>query len=102
LSRFPVKRSKTITLVLVTSALFLGCERELRNQYDSLEDCVKDYEDQSKCSTETRSGGYFYYYGPWYRSSEAYNRQSNPSFNTRRASGVVRGGFGFTGFHSAS
>ena len=98
-----VKKSKAITLVLVTSALFLGCERDVRNEYQSLEDCVKDYKDQSKCQTDSKSStGYVRYFGPWYRSSRSADAAHNPSVVTRRASGVMRGGFGFTGSHGGS
>ncbi len=64
-----MKKSKAITLVLLTSSLFLGCEDKVRNQYASWDDCVKDYRDSSKCESETdQSSGVTHtrYYGPWY------------------------------------
>lgn len=97
-----MKKSSAITLVLISSTLLLACERDMRNQYNSWDDCVKDYQDRSKCHTETQTGGYAHYYGPWYRSSQAYSHQSNPSVMTHRASGVARGGFGFFGSHAGS
>jgi hypothetical protein len=98
-----VKKSKAITLVLVTSALFLGCERDVRNEYGSLEDCVKDYKDPSKCQPDSRTSiGYGRYFGPWYRSSRSTDAAHNPSVVTRRASGVMRGGFGFTASRGGS
>jgi len=101
-----VKKSKTITLVLLTSSLFLGCEDKVRNQYASWDDCVKDYTDPSKCEPETvqESGTtrVRYYYGPWYPISRSTNRVSNPSSVSGRAMGISRGGFGGSGSHSSS
>ena len=50
-----MKKSKAITLVLLTSSLFLGCEDKVRNQYGSWDDCVKDYQDSSKCESVHRA-----------------------------------------------
>ncbi|OPY66587.1 MAG: hypothetical protein A4E63_02491 [Syntrophorhabdus sp. PtaU1.Bin050] len=100
-----MKKSKAITLVLLTSSLFLGCEDKVRNQYASWDDCMKDYQDASKCETDTAhtSGGYHArYYGPWYRPSRSSDYLSNPSSLTGRAIGVTRGGFGGSGAHAAS
>nr|WP_051409244.1 glutathionylspermidine synthase family protein [Syntrophorhabdus aromaticivorans] len=100
-----MKKSKAITLVLITSSLFLGCEDKVRNQYGSWDDCVKDYQDPSKCETETvhSSGSYHTrYYGPWYRPSRSSDYLSKPSSLTGRAIGVIRGGFGGSGAHVAS
>jgi hypothetical protein len=105
-----MKKSKVITLVLLTSTLFLGCEDKVRNQYGSWDDCVKDYQDSSKCESGTDqdsgagSGGVHtrYYYGPWYRPSSSSNYNSNPSSLTGRAIGVTRGGFGGSGAHASS
>ncbi len=48
-----MKRSKAITLVLLTGTLLLpacGEEENLRNKYASWDDCIADYKDQSKCA----------------------------------------------------
>jgi uncharacterized protein YgiB involved in biofilm formation len=100
-----MKKSKTITLVLLTSTLFLGCEREVRNQYASWDDCVKDYNDASKCTEEKEKAGTGHrsvYYGPWYRHSLSSSRVVNPSTISNRATGVVRGGWGFSAGHASS
>ena len=52
-----MKQSKAITLVLLTSSLFLGCENKVRNQYGSWDDCVRDYQDSSKCESATEQKG---------------------------------------------
>jgi hypothetical protein len=99
-----MKKSKTVTLVLLTSSLFLGCEDKVRNQYASWDDCVQDYKDQSKCETErvsTATGYHTYYHGPWYRPSRGSNATVNPSASTHRAIGISRGGFGSSG-HAGS
>jgi hypothetical protein len=99
-----MKKSKTISLVLLTSSLFLGCEDQVRNQYSSWDDCVKDYTDSSKCETETVQGSgftYYRYYGPWYPQSDSRNIIRNPSSFTGRAIGVTRGGFGSSGYSSS-
>jgi uncharacterized protein YgiB involved in biofilm formation len=100
-----MKKSKTITLILLTSSLFLGCEDKVRNQYASWDDCVKDYQDPSKCQSENVSSHTGYrtaYYGPWYRSSGSSDYAHNPSSLTGRAIGVTRGGFGSSGSHASS
>ena len=100
-----MKKSKAITLVLITSSLFLGCEQKVRNQYASWDDCVKDYNDPSLCTEEKEKtgGGYrSFYYGPFYRQSFSGNKTANPSTITNRAIGVARGGFGFTAGRSSS
>jgi hypothetical protein len=100
-----MRKSKAITLVLLTSTLFLGCEDKVRNQYSSWDDCVKDYQDSSKCESETdHSSGVArtHYYGPWYRPSVSSNYSSNPSSLTGRAIGITRGGFGGSGAHGSS
>lgn len=101
-----MKKSKAITLVLLTSSLFLGCEDKVRNQYASWDDCVKDYQDSTKCESETvkeESGvTRMRYYGPWYAMSRSTSHTSNPSSISGRAIGVTRGGFGSSGSHSAS
>jgi hypothetical protein len=100
-----MKKSNTISLVLLTSSLFLGCEDKVRNQYASWDDCVKDYNDSSQCETETvQDSGVTHtrYYGPWYVASHTSNRSSNPSVVSGRAIGVTRGGFGASGGHSSS
>ena len=63
-----MKKSKTITLIFLTSSLFLGCDDQVRNQYSTWDDCVQDYRDSTKCEAESRpvAGGYrTFYYGPW-------------------------------------
>ncbi len=100
-----MKKSKAITLILLTSSLFLGCEDKVRNQYASWDDCTKDYQDPSKCESEntsTNTGYRTLYYGPWYRSSSSSNYAHNPSSLTGRAIGVTRGGFGSSGSHASS
>jgi len=93
-----MKKSKVITLVLVTGSVLIGCQP--RNQYASWDDCVKDYGDASKCTEEREhmGGGVYYrsYYGPWYRGSSG-DPVNNPSVRTARSVGVVRGGWGFHG-----
>jgi hypothetical protein len=100
-----MKKSKTITLVLLSSSLFLGCQEKVRNQYATWDDCVKDYKDPTKCQTEqvqTGTGYHAYYHGPWYRPSRSADPISNPSMSTHRAIGVSRGGFGSSGSHGGS
>jgi uncharacterized protein YgiB involved in biofilm formation len=100
-----MKKSKAITLVLLTSTLFLGCEDKVRNQYASWDDCVKDYQDSSKCESDTEQssgGAHARYYGPWYLPSSSSNYRNNPSSLTGRAIGVTRGGFGGSGAHGSS
>jgi hypothetical protein len=100
-----MKKSKAITLVLLTSSLFLGCEDKVRNQYGSWDDCVKDYQDSSKCESDTEQsagGTHTRYYGPWYLPSSSSRYSSNPSSLTGRAIGVTRGGFGGSGVHASS
>lgn len=100
-----MKKSKAISLVLLTGSLFLGCEDEVRNQYASWDDCVKDYADASKCETETvQESGVTHtrYYGPWYAMSRFSSHVSNPSSTSGRAIGISRGGFGGSGSHSSS
>lgn len=96
-----MKKSKAITLVLITGTVLLGCERDARNRYASWDDCVKDYTDPTKCVEEKdeRNPTSRYYYGPWYRGSYSSNPTYNPSATSQRSVGVVRGGFGF---HSGS
>ena len=101
-----MKKSKVITLVLVTGTLFLGCEEKVRNQYGSWNDCVKDYKDPKGCEEEKKkdSWGVYhsYYYGPWYRASQSTSTAYNPSAGTHRAIGITRGGWGFHGAHASS
>jgi hypothetical protein len=100
-----MKKSKAISLVLLTGSLFLGCEDEVRNQYASWDDCVKDYADSSKCESETvQDSGVTHtrYYGPWYVMSRSSSHTVNPSSVSGRAIGVTRGGFGGSGSHSSS
>jgi uncharacterized protein YgiB involved in biofilm formation len=104
-----MKRSKTITLVLLTSTLLIGCgEENMRNKYESWDDCVADYKDPSKCKREEESttGGVrrYYYYGPWFAASRFRNSTYNPGFSGGRSIGVgvARGGFGSSGRSSVS
>ena len=102
-----MRKSKAITLILLTSSLFLGCDSQekVRNQYTSWNDCVKDYRDASKCEAERTSSGTgtrVAYYGPWYDQSSSKNPSQNPSSVTKRAIGVSRGGFGAGGVHVSS
>lgn len=100
-----MKRSKTVTLVLVSSTIFLaGCERNMRNQYANWDECAKDY-GNTQCyeeKEETSTGVYrSHYYGPWYASSSYRDSRYNPSITSHRSSGTVRGGWG-SGGHSGS
>ncbi len=101
-----IKKSKAVTLILLTGSLLLGCEDKVRNRYASWDDCVKDYRDPSKCESDRTyaTGGSYHtvYYGPWYRPSRSYDYSRNPSVLTGRAIGVTRGGFGGTGAHASS
>ncbi|MDD5170265.1 MAG: hypothetical protein PHN75_15720 [Syntrophales bacterium] len=100
-----MKKSRTITLILLTSSLILGCEDKVRNQYASWDDCVKDYLDPTKCEAEKVPGSSGYrvaYYGPWYHPSASTNYARNPSNITHRAVGITRGGFGVSGGARAS
>jgi hypothetical protein len=100
-----MKKSKTITLVLLTGTLFLGCERDVRNRYASWDDCVKDYKDPKKCEEEKKStsiGHSSYYYGPWYRPSQSRDPAYNPSSGTGKAMGIARAGWGSTAMRSIS
>jgi hypothetical protein len=100
-----MRKSKTITLILVTSSLFLGCQDKARNQYASWDDCVKDYRDPTKCEAEREYNATGYrvaYYGPWYRQSGSTDYARNPSSITKRAIGVTRGGFGAGGSRASS
>jgi hypothetical protein len=94
-----MKKSKMITLVLVTGSALIACQQ--RNQYASWDDCAKDYGDRSKCTEEREqtTGGIYrtYYYGPSYRGSRSADPAYNPSVRTSRSVGVVRGGWGFHG-----
>ncbi len=100
-----MKKSRAITLVLLTSTMFLGCERDMRNKYASWDDCTKDYTNK-QCYEEqekTPTGVYHrYYYGPWYRASSSSDARYNPSVNSHRSLGVVRGGWGFSAGRAGS
>ena len=103
-----MKRSKAITLVLLSGALLLpacgGDEENLRNKYASWDDCVADYKDPSKCTRSeenTSTGRRYFYYGPWYAASRFRNSTYNPAYSSARSVGVSRGGFGSSG-HSSS
>jgi len=93
-----MKKSTTVTLILLTSSLFLGCQDKVRNEYGTWDDCVKDYRDPSKCEPTTYQGpggGYYtHYLGPWYTMSNSSSFAHNPSSVTGRAIGISRGGFG--------
>jgi hypothetical protein len=99
-----MKKSKTITLIFLTSSLFLGCEDKVRNQYATWDDCVKDYRDPTKCEAESNAGTHYrtVYYGPWYGQSSSSDVFRNPSSVTKRSIGVSRGGFGAGGSHASS
>lgn len=102
-----MRKSKAITLILLTSSLFLGCDSQekVRNQYSSWDDCVKDYRDPSKCEAEQNPSGSrtrVSYYGPWYNTSSSSDYARNPSTVTKRAIGVSRGGFGAGGARVSS
>lgn len=103
-----MKRSKAITLVLLTGTLLLpACSEEenLRNKYASWDDCVADYKDPSKCTrSEERhsTGTRYFYYGPWYSASRFRNATYNPGYSSARSVGIARGGFGSSGHASGS
>ena len=102
-----MKRSKAITLVLLTGTLLVpacGGDENMRNKYASWDDCVADYKDPSKCQRSderTHTGGY-YYHGPWYTASRFRNSSYNPGYSSGRSVGVTRGGFGSSGHSSGS
>jgi len=93
-----MKKSATVTLILLTSSLFMGCQDKVRNEYGSWDDCVKDYRDPSKCEAAASPGPggqvYTHYFGPWYSRSNSSSYVHNPSSITGRAIGISRGGFG--------
>ncbi len=97
-----MKKSKVITLVLLTGTLLLpACnddEETMRNKYASWDDCVADYKDPSKCTVSSErntAGGYrHYYYGPWYTASRFRSSSYNPGYSSGRSIGISRGGFG--------
>jgi len=100
-----MKKSKTITLVLLTSTILLGCEDKVRNKYADWDDCVKDYQDPSRCKVDTEktgSGYHMVYYGPWYRNSDAGNQAHNPSAISKRSTGIARSGWGSIGGRGGS
>ncbi|MEN6616804.1 MAG: hypothetical protein ABFD12_09630 [Syntrophorhabdus sp.] len=102
-----MKKSKAITLVLLTGTLLLGCgdDEKMRNKYASWDDCVADYKDSSKCVTgEETSGGVVrrYYYGPWYTSSRFGSARYNPAYSSQRSVGITRSGFGGSGHFAGS
>jgi hypothetical protein len=101
-----VKKSKAVTLILLTGALCFGCEEKVRNDYRSWGDCVQDYKDPTKCRQETRTDSYgvvhTHYYGPYYGLSRTTNPTYNPSHMTGRSVGISRGGWGSTGSHASS
>ena len=101
-----MKRSKAITLVLLTGALLLpACDEEenLRNKYASWDDCIADYKDPSKCtrSDERAATGGYYWHGPWYTASRFASSSHNPGYSSARSVGIARGGFGSSG-HAGS
>ncbi|MDQ5984771.1 MAG: hypothetical protein CSYNP_00467 [Syntrophus sp. SKADARSKE-3] len=103
--KIQMKKSRSITLILLTSSLFLGCQDKVRNQYATWDDCVKDYRDPSKCEAEkqyTSTGYHMIYHGPWYRPSSSTDYARNPSSVTKRAIGITRGGFGAGGARASS
>jgi hypothetical protein len=103
-----MKKSKAITLVLLTGTLLLpACNEEenLRNKYASWDNCVADYKDPSKCARSeerTGTGTRYFYYGPWYSASRFRNSSYNPGYASGRSVGVARGGFGASGHMSGS
>jgi hypothetical protein len=105
-ARTKMKKSKTITLILLTGALCVGCEDKVRNRYSSWDDCVNDYKESKGCREEKEKDHTgvvrTYYYGPWYGASRTGNVAYNPSVTSHRSSGIVRGGWGSTGSHAGS
>jgi uncharacterized protein YgiB involved in biofilm formation len=80
------KRSAQITLILLGGAALVACDNqsERRDVYASMQDCVQDWSDESKCErapdgavTTARphtGGGYFWgprYFGQGYHSGSA-------------------------------
>lgn len=96
-----MKRSKTVTLVLLSSSVFLaGCERNMRNQYTNWDDCAKDYGNKQCYEEKEQTSAGVYrsrYYGPWYSSSFLNDSRFNPSAVSHRSIGTARGGWGFSG-----
>ncbi|MHB8110120.1 MAG: hypothetical protein ACYDHW_08820 [Syntrophorhabdaceae bacterium] len=102
-----MKKSKAITLVLLTSTLLLGCgeDEKMRNKYGSWDDCVADYKDPAKCEAgqeKTTAGMRHYYYGPWYTASHFSSSRYNPGYSSARTVGITRSGFGSSGHSSGS
>lgn len=102
-----MKRSKAITLVLLTGTLLMpACrdEEKLSNKYASWDECVADYKDPSKCarSDERTPAGGYYWHGPWYTASRFRNASYNPAYSSGRSVGISRGGFGSSGHSSGS
>jgi hypothetical protein len=99
------RASRSITLVLFSTALLNACDRpvDTRDVYLTRNDCVRDWGDERKCEQgPARSGGGTHYFGPAYSGT----RDAPTSRSETRAVGtqsVVRGGFGTSAStHAAS
>lgn len=118
----PLRKSRTVPLVLAASALLAGCgPRQARDEYVSQEDCRKDWTRPELCqpASGTGSGGghtgyYGRYYGPSYdegarESAQRSARSGGNSFglaggessNHSVGRSVSRGGFGGARISSA-
>jgi uncharacterized protein YgiB involved in biofilm formation len=90
------RASRSIPLVLLSTALLNGCDRpvETRDIYLTRSDCVHDWGDARKCEQDTaRSGRAAYYFGPAYSGT----RDAPTARGESRAissQSVIRGGFG--------
>ncbi|QWR77134.1 hypothetical protein [Candidatus Magnetomonas plexicatena] len=126
-----MKRSKLISLVLITSAtLVSSCGDDIgtldtrREVYKTKEDCARDWDGNDNCQLRPTGGGYlgpsyFFYGGNSYyipHSTDKPRPMSNSmvfsqsslgvrpthSTSTVKSSSVVRGGFGASSSHHSS
>jgi uncharacterized protein YgiB involved in biofilm formation len=100
------KSSAVITLTLVGSAALHGCgdgSSKARDIYASKADCVREWNDESRCEPMRSSAGY--YRGPYYTPSGSPREGTqSPARAGSKAisSSVSRGGFGsLSAFHSS-
>ncbi|MBF0464541.1 MAG: hypothetical protein HQK88_00145 [Nitrospirae bacterium] len=125
-----MKRSKLISLVLITTATLVSCGDETgwkdtnREIYKTKEDCARDWDSADNCEQRLAGGGYygpsyFFYHGnSWYIphgtdkpspmsksmvfSQSSLGVRSTHSTSTFSSSHIVRGGFGSSSSHHSS
>ncbi|MBF0519573.1 MAG: hypothetical protein HQK92_07615 [Nitrospirae bacterium] len=125
-----MKRSKLISLVLITTATLLSCSDDTglldtqREVYKTKEDCARDWNGTDNCEQRLAGGGYygpsyFFYHGSsWYIphgtdkpremsksmifSQSSLGARSTHSTSTVSSSHIVRGGFGASSSHHSS